>query len=52
MRDRNKKSRNAHKMFVIKLNERDNLENLGQFENDITTDLSDLVVSRFSQDVE
>jgi hypothetical protein len=52
MRDRNKKSRNAHKIFVRKLNERDNLENLGQFENNITTDLSYLVVSRVSQDVE
>jgi len=39
-------------MFVIKLNERDNLRNLGQFENDITTDLSDLVVSRDSQDLQ
>ena len=45
-------SRNAHKMFVRKLNERDHLGNRGQFENDITTDLSDLVVSRDSQDAQ
>jgi hypothetical protein len=45
-------SRNARKIFVRKLNEGDHLENLGQFENDITTDLSDMVVSRDSQDVQ
>lgn len=40
-------SRNAHKMFVRKLIERDHLGNLGQFENDIKTDLSDLTVISF-----
>ena len=52
MRDRNKTSRNAHETFVTKLNERDNLGNLWQFEINITTDLSDLVVSRDSQDLQ
>jgi len=39
-------------MFVRKLYERDHLGNLGQFQNDVTTDLSNLVVSRDSQDVQ
>jgi hypothetical protein len=52
MRDRNKKIRNAQKVFVTKLNEGDQLENLVKFENDITTNLSNLVISRDAQDVE
>lgn len=52
VRDRNMTSRNEHKMFVRKLGERDHLGNLGQFQNNITTDLSDLAVSRDSQDVQ